>query len=447
MEIQGQSSKVWGQVLKQLERDLTPASFANWIMPLSFYNEFEGDFVLIAPDKTTKETIELRYKNNIQNAITQITRSDCGITIILPGDVNKKPGFVKETNADRETLGSTLKNKYVFENFVRGKSNELAFAASVAVAEAPGLTTYNPLFLYGGVGLGKTHLMHSIGNFILHSDPATKVLYTSAENLMNEFINSIRERKNQEFRDKYRNVDVLLVDDIQFLSGKDETQEEFFHTFNALYSANKQIVISSDRPPSELKTLEDRLTSRFKSGLPVDITLPDFETRSAILEKKAEIERLDIPPEVIRFVAKNISSNIRELEGALTKVTAYAKLTNSDFSLELAERAIKDMFGQGQGKREITVELIQEIVSAHYKIKVEEMRSKKRTAEISNARQIAMYFCRMLVNAPLIKIGELFGGRDHTTVIHGCNKIAEDCERSKEKAEELLIIEAKIKGE
>jgi chromosomal replication initiator protein len=322
----------------------------------------------------------------------------------------------------------------------------MAFAASLAVAEAPGKTTYNPLFLYGGVGLGKTHLMHSIGNYILHNDPESKVLYTSAENLMNEFISSLLERKNQEFRDKYRKIDVLLVDDIQFLSDKEGTQEEFFHTFNALYNDNKQIVISSDKPPIELKTLEERLRSRFGCGLIVDITLPDFETRTAILQKKSEIDNINVPKDVIRHIAKNISSNIRELEGALIKVTAYGKLTNTPISIELAERALKDMVNENDN-REVTVEFIQTVVANHFGIAVDELKSKKRTQNITFARHLAMYLVRMLMDLALLKVGKEFGGRDHTTVIHACNKVNEELENNPGFKETLIELEKKIKGE
>ncbi len=338
--------------------------------------------------------------------------------------------------------GSNLIPKYRFENFVKGKSNELAYATAVAVSNSPG-KTYNPLFLYGGVGLGKTHLMHSIGNFVLDMDPSTKVLYCSTETFMNELINSIRQNKNQEFRNKYREIDVLLIDDIQFLSDKEGTQEEFFHTFNTLYNANKQIVISSDQPPKELRTLEDRLRSRFSWGVIVDITLPDFETRTAILEKKAEQDNIKIPKDVTKFIAKNIVSNIRDLEGALNKVSAYATLSGSPITQELAEMALKDIIINNE-KPEITVEYIQQVVADYFKITPEEIKSKKRTQNITYPRQIAMYLSRKLIDISLPKIGELFGGRDHSTIIHGCDKITDLIENDSQIRNTVVEIEKLI---
>ena len=436
----------WGKVIKILERELPSPMFASWVKPIKPYMIDNGNFILIAPEDATKATLEHRYLSSIKQIIHAVTEKDYNVKIILPGDIDEKSGkIINETKKVKSVYGSNLQSKYVFESFVKGKSNEMAFAASKAVAEAPGKTTYNPLFLYGGVGLGKTHLMHSIGNFILHNDPETKLVYTSAENLMNEFIKSLLERKNQEFRDRYRKIDVLLVDDIQFLTDKEGTQEEFFHTFNALYNDNKQIVISSDKPPIELKTLEERLRSRFGSGLIVDITLPDFETRTAILEKKSEIDNINVPKDVVRYIAKNVSSNIRELEGALIKVTAYAKLTNTNITIDLAERALKDMVNEEE-KAEITVEFIQTTVANYYGISVDEMKSKKRSQNIAFARHLAMYLVRMLMDLALLKIGKEFGGRDHTTVIHACNKINEELENNPNFKEILIELEKKIKG-
>lgn len=436
----------WTRALSILERELMSTAFTTWIKPLRPYKIEGDDFIVITQDDTSKTTIEHRYLNYINQAVTTMAEYNYTIRIILESDLDNNNNNFNKSKKPVSLYGNNLKQKYVFENFVKGKSNELAFAASVAVAEAPGETMYNPLFLYGGVGLGKTHLMHSIGNFILSMDPETKVLYTSAENLTNEFINSLKERKNQEFRDKYRNIDVLLVDDIQFLTEKEGTQEEFFHTFNELYFANKQIVISSDKPPLELKTLEERLRSRFGSGLIVDITLPDFETRTAILEKKAEAERIKISNEVIRLIAKSISSNIRELEGALNKVTAYGKLTNTEITVDIAEKALKGMINEN-GNREITVEFIQEIIAAYYNLTTEELQSKKRNANITFARHIAMYLSRKLIDIPLIRIGTDFGGRDHSTVMYACDKISNDLESNEELKNTLFELENRIKGE
>lgn len=314
-----------------------------------------------------------------------------------------------------------LNPKYVFSTFVIGNSNRLAHAASLAVSEAPA-QVYNPFFIYGGVGLGKTHLMHAIGHRIKENNPNIKVVYISSEKFTNELINSIISGNPESFRQRYRNIDVLLVDDIQFLSKKEHTQEEFFHTFNTLHEANKQIIISSDRPPREIQTLEDRLRSRFEWGLITDIQPPDLETRIAVLRKKAMMESLNVPNEVIVYIASRIENNIRELEGALIRVIAYASLNNQPIDIDLATEALKDIFPNGRPKQ-ITIELIQDIVSGHFKIKLEDLSAKKRTRNVAYPRQIAMYLCRELTETSLPKIGEIFGGRDHTTVIHAHDKI------------------------
>ena len=317
-----------------------------------------------------------------------------------------------------------LNPKYIFETFVIGNSNRLAHAASLAVAEAPA-NAYNPFFIYGGVGLGKTHLMHAIGHRILQNHPKLKLLYISSEKFTNELINSIRDGNPESFRQKYRNIDVLLVDDIQFLSKKEHTQEEFFHTFNTLHEANKQIIMSSDRPPREIQTLEDRLRSRFEWGLITDIQPPDLETRIAILRKKAMMEHQNIPNDVMVYIASRIDNNIRELEGAFIRVIAYASLTNQTVDIDLATEALKDIFPQGKPKQ-ITVELIQEIIAAYFKLKVDELLAKRRTRNVSYPRQIAMYLARELTETSLPRLGEMFGGRDHTTVIHAYEKISRE---------------------
>ncbi|WP_425059452.1 chromosomal replication initiator protein DnaA [Sporomusa carbonis] len=317
-----------------------------------------------------------------------------------------------------------LNPKYVFSTFVIGNSNRLAHAASLAVSEAPA-QVYNPFFIYGGVGLGKTHLMHAIGHRIKENNPNMKVVYISSEKFTNELINSIISGNPESFRQRYRNIDVLLVDDIQFLSKKEHTQEEFFHTFNTLHEANKQIIISSDRPPREIQTLEDRLRSRFEWGLITDIQAPDLETRIAVLRKKAMLENLNVPNEVFVYIASRIENNIRELEGAFIRVIAYASLNNQPIDIDLATEALKDIFPNGRPKQ-ITTDLIQEIVAAHFKIKLEDLSAKKRTRNVAYPRQIAMYLCRELTETSLPKIGEIFGGRDHTTVIHAHDKISRE---------------------
>ena len=319
---------------------------------------------------------------------------------------------------------SSLNPKYTFDTFVTGSSNRFAHAAAMAVAESPG-RVYNPFFMYGGVGLGKTHLMHAIGNRVLHNHPEMRVLYVSSEQFTNEIIRSIQEGNAEKFRQKYRNIDVLLVDDIQFLSGKTSTQEEFFHTFNTLHDAQKQIILSSDRPPREVERLEDRLRSRFEWGLITDIQAPDLETRIAILKNKAQLDHFSVPIDVMVYIASRIDSNIRELEGALTRVVAYASLINQPVTTELVTIALKDVFPNNKTK-EITMEVIQEIVASYFKIKIDDLHAKKRTRSIAFPRQIAMYLCRELTDTSLPQIGNFFGGRDHTTVIHAYDKISKE---------------------
>ena len=339
-------------------------------------------------------------------------------------------------------MSATLNPKYTFDSFVIGNSNRFAHAASLAVAESPA-KAYNPLFIYGGVGLGKTHLMHAIGHYILANNPKSKVVYVSSEKFTNELINSIKDDKNVEFRNKYRNVDVLLIDDIQFIAGKERTQEEFFHTFNDLHEANKQIILSSDRPPKEIPTLEDRLRSRFEWGLIADIQPPDFETRIAILKKKADVENLNIPNEVMVYIATKIKSNIRELEGALIRIVAFSSLTNKEIGIDLASEALKDIISSRNSKQ-VTIELIQDIVSSYFNLKVEDFKSSRRTRNITFPRQIAMYLCRKLTDMSLPKIGEEFGGRDHTTVIHACEKISKGLKEDENLQDNIAELTKKI---
>ncbi len=340
---------------------------------------------------------------------------------------------------------ANLNPRYTFDTFVVGANNNLAHAASLAVAESPG-EIYNPLFIYGGVGLGKTHLMHSIGHFILKNNPKAKILYVTSEKFTNELIDAIRNKNNistTEFREKYRNNDVLLIDDIQFIIGKESTQEEFFHTFNALYEAKKQIIISSDKPPKEIETLEERLRSRFEWGLTVDIQSPDYETRMAILRKKEELEGYNIDNEVIKYIATHVKSNIRELEGALTKIVALSKLNKREITTDLAEEALKDLISPG-GAREITPELIIQVVSEHFGITPADISSKKRNKEIVYPRQIAMYLCRTMTSTPLQGIGKCLGDRDHTTIIHGAEKITADLEKNESLRNTLEILKKKL---
>ncbi|WP_422485783.1 chromosomal replication initiator protein DnaA [Gudongella sp. DL1XJH-153] len=431
--------QIWEDVLNLIKVELTEVSFNTWLKSIEPISLTDDEIVLGAPNDFTKGILEGRYFNLIRNAINQITGDNYNINFIIPGEeVQPAPPSPKEVENEDILNKSKLNPKYSFNTFVTGKSNEFAHAASVAVAEAPA-QAYNPLFIYGGVGLGKTHLMHAIGHYILSQNPKAKVVYVSSEKFTNELINSIREYRNEEFRNKYRNVDVLLIDDIQFIAGKEGTQEEFFHTFNALHDANKQIIISSDRPPKDIPTLEDRLRSRFEWGLTTDIQAPDLETRIAILRKKANLETMEIPDDVMSFIATKIHSNIRELEGALIRVVAYSSLTNKAITEELAEEALKDIMSNNKPV-EITVDLIKDKVSKRFDIRMDDFNSKKRTRAIAYPRQIAMYLTRELTDMSLPKIGDEFGGRDHTTVIHACEKVINDLKADNQLRNKIDII-------
>jgi chromosomal replication initiator protein len=415
---------LWQKTLQLVRNEITDVSFDTWIKaiePISIKGE---QLYLCVPNDFTKSILESRYTSLIANAVKQVSSRSCFVTFVLTSEADKYMEKPEKADPERNETNSLLNPKYTFSTFVIGNSNRFAHAASLAVAETPA-KAYNPLFVYGGVGLGKTHLMHAIGHFILSQNKKAKVLYVTSEKFTNELINSIQTNKNVEFRNRYRNVDVLLIDDIQFIAGKESTQEEFFHTFNSLHEANKQIIMSSDRPPKEIPTLEDRLRSRFEWGLITDIQPPDLETRIAILKKKAELENLEVEDDVLAFIAKRIESNIRELEGALTRIMAYSSLTNSTLDVDVADEALKDIISNHRPKK-ITPDLIQKVISEYYQLKVDDMKSKKRNRPIAYPRQIAMYLCREMTDLSLPKIGELFGGRDHTTVIHACDKIAGD---------------------
>lgn len=432
----------WQKALSLIEKNLEdPISFNTWIKPLKIHIVDGKDLVLKAENDFSKTQVENKYLSLIKNALIEACHVEYNIMLIGSSKIAPVSG---QKNSD-PIAAANLNPKYVFESFVVGNSNRMAHAASLAVAESPA-GAYNPLFLYGNVGLGKTHLMHSIAHYILDKKPNTKVLYVTSETFTNELINSIKNNKNEEFRNKYRNIDVLLIDDIQFISQKESTQEEFFHTFNTLHESNKQIIISSDRPPKEIKTLEDRLRSRFEWGLIADIQPPDYETRIAILQKKADTDGLTVPNEVMAFIAKCIVSNIRELEGALTRIVAYASLTNQEITIELAENALKDIFSE-QSVVQITPELIQEVVANYYNIRAEDITGSKKPKNIAFPRQIAMYLSRKILDISLPKIGEHFGGRDHSTVIHACTKIEKELEKDPSLQKTIIEIEKRIKGQ
>lgn len=439
-------TELWQKSLEILRQEIAPVSFETWIVPIKPIAVSNSTVILKIDDSFIKNTVETKYYNLIENTIKHLMGSNYKIAITETENINtEEKAQSNKPEKQKSEFESNLNPKYVFSTFVVGNSNRLAHAAALAVAESPA-TAYNPFFLYGGVGLGKTHLMHSIAHYILENNPNAKVLYVSCEKFTNELINSIRDDKNEEFRRKYRNIDVLLIDDIQFISQKERTQEEFFHTFNALYDAHKQIIISSDRPPKEIKTLEERLRSRFEWGLIADINPPDYETRIAILKKKAENDNIIVNDEVYEYIAKNIVSNIRELEGALTRVVAYSQLTQEKISKSLAENALKDIFSD-QAAIEVTPDRIQEVVAAYYNIRPEDITGSKRSSNIAYPRQIAMYLTRRMLDISLPKIGESFGGRDHTTVIHAINKIDDNLKKDKNLQSVIFELENRIKGE
>lgn len=436
-----QLNQIWEKTINIIKGELSEVSFNTWIKSITPLSLSGNHIKLCVPNNFTKEILEARYKDLIFNALKMLTSKQFNIEFLIGEELTSEENKAQENKLSKKNITisdeilTTLNPKYTFNSFVIGNSNRFAHAASLAVAEAPA-KAYNPLFIYGGVGLGKTHLMHAIGHYILQNNPKSKVVYVTSEKFTNELINSIKDDKNEEFRNKYRNVDVLLIDDIQFIAGKERTQEEFFHTFNALHEANKQIILSSDRTPKEIPTLEDRLRSRFEWGLITDIQPPDFETRIAILKKKADVDNLNIDNEVMVYIANKIKSNIRELEGALIRVVAYSSLTNKQINVDLAAEALKDIISNKQSKQ-ITIDLIQDVVCNYYNLKMEDLKSARRTRNIAFPRQIAMYLCRNLTDMSLPKIGEEFGGRDHTTVIHAYDKISDNVKKD-ENLEDII---------
>ena len=426
----------WDLILSTFkeEHEIIDVSFKTWIKPLKIY-KLDGDvltltFSSLDDDSSADERsiiyVEKRYLKHLTCTICEVMNKEYSV-IIMSSAEKKEDELKKKTSSVSTTNNIATQNlnpNYTFDTFVIGTNNNLAHAASLAVAETPG-QIYNPLFIYGGAGLGKTHLMQAIAHFIIASDPSKKVLYVTSETFTNELIESVKTNKNTEFRNKYRNIDVLLIDDIQFIIGKVSTQEEFFNTFNDLYMLGKQIVISSDRPPKEMETLPDRLRTRFESGLPVDIQIPTYETKMAIINKKSEALGIDFPYEVKDYVATNITSSIRELEGALTKLSAYSKLSHTPLTAEFAENTLKDLISP-YSKKEITPEFIIDVVAEHFHIKPEDIISHKRSADIAFPRHIAMYLCRQMTQTPLEAIGKALGGRDHSTILYGSEKIAKE---------------------
>ena len=425
----------WEDILKIIKENLSPQLFNTWFAGVKYIDFKDNELKLAVPNLFCKNWLEKNYYQFIKDILVNQVGLDENILIKFQVDSVKIPGQdkAKKGNRNQEDLQKKydrtgLNPNYTFENFIIGDSNRFAHAACMAVAQSPA-KSYNPLFVYGGVGLGKPHLMHAIGNYIFNKDPNINIAYISSEKFVNDLINAIREDATESFRDKYRNFDILLIDDIQFLAGKEKTQEEFFHTFNSLYNAGKQIVITSDRPPKEITNLESRLISRFEWGLITDISAPDLETRIAILQKKAQDCKTEISDEIIHYIANKIPSNIRQLEGALNKLDAYATLTQTKVDFSLAKNILKDFIAIEE--KEVSIQLIQKHTAEYFSLKPSILLSKKRSKNIVTARHIAMYLSKELTDYSLMAIGDSFGGKDHTTVIHSCNKIKEQLNNDK----------------
>ena len=409
------------QAKELLKDEVTNIAYATWLQNIELVGKSGNTYIVKANSIFQKENLESKYKDLLINTFKFIDAQN-----LNEKNLNSISGYES----------SNLLPKYNFETFVVGNNNRFAHAAALAVAEAPA-TSYNPLFIYGGVGLGKTHLMHAIGNEIIRNNPDSRVLYVPSEKFTNQLINAIKDNTNEQFRNLYRNVDVLLIDDIQFIAGKERIQEEFFHTFNSLHESGKQIILSSDRPPKEIKLLEDRLKSRFEWGLIADISNPDYETRLAILRKKAQLDNIIIEDSILSNIATKIDSNIRELEGVLNKMIAKSSLTHSPLSMEMAEKAINDIVSQKE--KVISAEYIQEVVAKYFNIDARDLKSSKRSNDLAYPRQIAMFLCRDIAQMQLKKIGDCFGKRDHTTVMHACRKIEEEI---KENGNTKLIVDS-----
>lgn len=454
----------WPEIIEHLriEHELSNVSFTTWIQPLKVYEVINNTVIILVNMNASVEYIEKKYLLPLKVCIADITEKEFDVIFVSEDDekLNEIQNIAIETNQKKRSRSAVekagLNPKYTFDTFVVGGNNKFAHAASLAVAESPGMA-YNPLFLYGGVGLGKTHLMHSIAHFTLTNNPKKKVLYVTSEAFTNELIESLKngklsgnESSMSRFRDKYRNNDVLLIDDIQFIIGKESTQEEFFHTFNHLHTAGKQIIISSDKPPKDIETLEARLRTRFEWGLIADISSPDYETRMAILQKKIELDNLqkyNIPDDVLTYIASNIKTNIRELESSLNKLIALYKLNNNEgeIDISLAAEALKDLISSNN-TRKVTPELILDIVAEHYNITIADLKSNKRSADIANPRQVAMYLIRTLSEKEysLKAIGILLGGKDHSTVKYGIEKIEDEIKTDETLANTINIIKKKI---
>lgn len=446
--IKSQLDEIWYETLKLIKNKINRPSFDTWFNQTELVAYYDENFIIKTPNDIVKDWLNNNYIEVINESFQEILKRKVVAKFVVSNDLESLPieknhsENIKKESIEEKIARSNINPRYTFENFVVGNSNKFTHAACMSVAESLS-SRYNPLFIYGGVGLGKTHLMQAIGNYVLMNSNK-KVLYVSSEKFTNELINGIRDDRTEAFRNKYRNIDFLLIDDIQFLAKKERTQEEFFHTFNALHEANKQIIISSDRPPKEIPTLEERLRTRFEWGLITDIQSPDYETRVAILRKKAKMENFDIPDEIMSYIAEKIDSNIRELEGALIRVIAYSSLSGKNIDLELAKKALKEIITDKKPVV-ITPDIIQEVVSENFNIRVEDLKSKKRNKDVVYPRQISMYLCRTLTDLSLPKIGEHFGGRDHTTVIHSYEKISSEMIKNPSLSNTINSLTEKIK--
>ena len=425
------SNELWQSALAALEQRFSKPIYEMWIKPIRFVSLSGTELILAVQSNFARDWVENRLKGQIHQVLTDVLGAELDLHFTVAADApeataSEPPAEPAVRPADEYRPGN-LNSRYTFEEFVVGNSNRFAHAAAQAVAGTPA-RAYNPLFLYGGVGLGKTHLMHAIGHRVTQENPSANIVYVSSEKFTNEFIIAIKNNQTPEFRNKYRHVDVLLIDDIQFLEGKEQTQEEFFHTFNSLHESGRQLVISSDRPPKEIQTLENRLRSRFEWGLLTDIQSPDLETREAILRKKAESEKIPVPDEVTTFIARIIPSNIRELEGALIRVVAFASLTKSQITVDLATEVLKNAVAQVPLRR-VTINLIKERVARAHGLTVKEMDYQRRDQRLAAPRQIAMYLARKLTECSLPQIAREFGKKDHTTVMYACNKVQDQMQR------------------
>jgi chromosomal replication initiator protein len=479
MEVGVNLTKIWNSTLGTMQVQTSRHEFNTWLRRATLQSVDNGVATIGAPSAFFKEGLENRYAGPLRDLISNLVGFPVQVRVVIASSQSARPDGVlasRELGKDSSTMNdyddppirhngtlnvnsyermgmqqlefsSTVRSgmlnaRYTFDRFIVGSSNRLANAACMAVAENPA-AAYNPLFLYGGVGLGKTHLLHAIGNYALDRDPEINVLYVSSEKFTNDLINSIRRQQTEEFRIRYRNIDILLIDDIQFIAGKESTQEEFFHTFNTLHSAGKQLVISSDRPPKAILTLEERLRSRFEWGLIVDVQTPDLETRTAILRAKAEQMATHIPPEVIDFLAHRIQSNIRELEGCLNRVAAYAQMYGTHVSVDVATAALTELLDTSRRKR-ITSEAILREVADFYGVDMRAMQGRGRSRNIVVPRQVAMYLLREETDASLMDIGQLLGGRDHTTVIYGCEKIGDEINADSRLRQEVVTIRERL---